>query len=473
VLAQRVFRNVIYNSSSTLVASLTGLIVVIFLARALKPELFGIYSLSLSLIYLFSILADLGVNTAATRYIADAVSKENENLAGSYSKFLLKTKILLSASVALLVFSVSGAISDFFEKPLATPLQLLSLFLFFSSISSLLNSMANALNDFRINLLNSMVSGLSKLLLTLLLVSVGLSLYGAILALVISSLISFLFSFSYVRKFDFLFHGEESFRKSRVFKFIVFTAILSLTWLIFANVDVVMIGYFLPSEEVAYYRAAFSIVSAVIGLVSFPAVFLPVFVKLEGEDLNLAFHRAFKYSSALCIPSAFGLAMISKELLLFAYGSDYAGGLNAMRILSFLLLSPIFGIYGSIFSSKEKPELNFYPLAVSMVINVFLNWILIPVYGIEGAAVATVFSNGIYWSMLVVICARVLHIFPKLEHIAKPTISAILMAIIGSNLHPLLVIPVCVFVYSVIMLLIKGITAEDISFIRKVAKIKA
>ncbi|MEM0315894.1 MAG: oligosaccharide flippase family protein, partial [Archaeoglobaceae archaeon] len=82
MLARTVMKNVIYNSSSLLIANLTGLIVVIFLARTLKPELFGIYTLSLSIIYIFSIFADLGINSAITRYIADAVAKNDYNLAG-------------------------------------------------------------------------------------------------------------------------------------------------------------------------------------------------------------------------------------------------------------------------------------------------------------------------------------------------------------------------------------------------------
>uniref|UniRef100_A0A7J2TLL2 Flippase n=1 Tax=Archaeoglobus fulgidus TaxID=2234 RepID=A0A7J2TLL2_ARCFL len=473
MLAQRVFRNVIYNSSSILVANLAGLVVVIFLARALKPELFGIYSLSLSLVYLFSTFADLGINNAATRYIAEAVSKDDRILAGSYSSFLLKIKLFLSVFVAAIVFSISNSVSEIFEKPLAIPLQMLSLFLLFSSLSALLVSMANALNDFRINFINSTIFGLSKLLLTLSFVIIGLSLFGAILALVISSLISLLFCLLYIRRFDFLFSGKRNFQKSRIFRFIAFTAFLSFTWLIFANVDTVMVGYFLSSEDVAYYRAAFSIISAIIGLISFPAVLLPVFVKLEGESLELAFHRAFKYSSALCIPSAVGLAIISEGILLFAYGSDYIKGLKAMMILSALLISPIFGIYGSFFSSKERPELNFYPLLISMILNVFLNWILIPIYGIEGAAFATVVSNAIFWLLLAAICAREFRIVPKLDYLVKPAISAILMAFVGINLQPILAIPVCVAFYSAIMLLIKGITAEDISFIRKMAKIGA
>ncbi|MEM4291243.1 MAG: flippase [Archaeoglobaceae archaeon] len=473
MLARTVMKNVIYNSSSLLIANLTGLIVVIFLARTLKPELFGIYTLSLSIIYIFSIFADLGINSAITRYIADAVAKNDYNLAGGYFRFLFKFKLSLTLAIAAIVAVSPNFLSQIFDKPIMEPLLLLSIFLVFSSMNSLFLGIANAMNDFRLNLLSNMISGTTKLFFTFLLVLVGLSLFGALLAIVFSAVLTLVFAVYYVlKRYQSLFVAKRSVEKSRVLRFVAFTAVLSVTWVVFANVDIVMIGYFLRAEDVAFYRAGFSIVSAIAGLISIPAVLLPVFVKLEDEDLSKAFSRAFKYSSALCIPSAFGVATIAKNLLLLAYGVDYIQGLNAMRILSLLLISPIFGIYGAIFSSKEKPELNFYPLTFSMGLNVALNWILIPIYSIDGAAIATVFSNVVFWILLAVICAREFAIFPKLEFIAKPLFCAIVMGFVAMNFDSMLFsIPISILVYSALMFLVKGITKEDVAFIRAIARV--
>lgn len=473
MLARTVMKNVIYNSSSILVANLIGLIVVIFLARALKPELFGIYSLSLSIVYIFTILADLGINNATTRYIADAVAKNDYSLAGGYLRFLFKFKLALTLVISAVVAVSATFLSQIFEKPIAEPLLFLSLFLFSSSMSSLLLAIANAMNDFKLNFLNNTVSGVTKLLFTVLLILLGFSLFGAILAIVLSAILTLAFAISYVlKRYQSLFVAKKSVEKTRVLRFIAFTAILSTTWAIFANVDIVMLGYFLEAEDVAFYRAGFSIISAIAGFISIPTVLLPVFVKLEGEDLSKAFLRAFKYSSALCIPSAFGAIAIAKNLLLFAYGIDYIQGLDAMQILSLLLISPAFGIYGAVFSSKEKPELNFYPLTISMVLNVILNWILIPIYGIEGAAIATVFSNVVFWSLLAIICAREFAIIPKLEFIAKPLFCAVVMLFVAMNFDSmLLIVPISILVYSLLMFLVKGVTKEDVEFIRAVAKV--
>ncbi|MFN3383324.1 MAG: flippase [Archaeoglobaceae archaeon] len=473
MLARTVMKNVAYNSFSLLVANLMGLLVIIFLARVLKPELFGIYSLSFSIISIFAVFADLGINNATTRYIADAVAKNDYNLAGGYFHFLFKFKSFLTLVISAIVAISANSLSQIFEKPIAEPLLILSLFLFLSSMNSLFLSIANAMNDFKLNFLNYTFLGTTKLFFTLLLVLLGLSLLGAILAVVFSAIITLLFAVYYVlRKYRSIFVAKRGVDKTRLFRFIAFTAVLSTTWVIFANVDMVMIGYFLESKEVAFYRAGFSIITAIAGFISIPAVLLPVFVKLEGEDLSKAFSRAFKYSLALCIPSAFGVILIAKNLLLFAYGIEYIQGLNAMQILSLLLVSPAFGIYGAIFSSKERPELNFYPLTFSMLLNVVLNWALIPIYGIEGAAIATVVSNIVFWVFLAFVCAREFAIYPRLEFIAKPIFCSGIMLLLAMNFDSiLLIIPISVLVYSALMFLVRGVTKEDVEFIRAIVKV--
>lgn len=473
MLARLVLRNIIYSSSSIVIANLTGLITIIFLARVLKPELFGLYSLSLSTVGIISIFSDFGIRSAATRYIADAMKTENYELASGYLWFLIELKIALTAIVAFLLYILAEPIGVMFDKPISVLLKLLSIYLAFTSFSSLLVGVANAMNDFKADLINHTISGISKLVLTVLLVVLGFSILGAILAVIMSGILAFMLLLYYItKKYLVFFANRKKIGSRRIIRFIFYTALLSIPAVIFANVDIVMIGYFLKAEDVAYYRAGFSIITAILSLISIPAVLMPVFVKLEGEDLTGAFSRAFKYSSALCIPAALGLVLIAENLLLFAYGEDYHAGLSAMQILCILLISPVFAIYGSVFSSKEKPELNFYPIMFAMVLNVVLNYLMIPIFGISGAATATVLSNAIFWLIQCYMGAKEFGLYPRAGYVAKPLFCAILMFLLARNFNSmLLIIPISILVYSVLLLAIKGITREDIEFIRKVGKI--
>jgi len=78
-LSENVIRNSTYDFASNMVAKFGGMILTIFiLARMLGPELFGIYALSLSIISIFLTFTDLGVSSAASRYIAEAIGKNDK-----------------------------------------------------------------------------------------------------------------------------------------------------------------------------------------------------------------------------------------------------------------------------------------------------------------------------------------------------------------------------------------------------------
>ncbi|MEM0023017.1 MAG: hypothetical protein QXK44_05640, partial [Archaeoglobaceae archaeon] len=69
-------------------------------------------------------------------------------------------------------------------------------------------------------------------------------------------------------------------------------------------------------------------------------------------------------------------------------------------------------------------------------------------------------------------CAREFAIFPKLEFIAKPLFCAIVMGFVAMNFDSMLFsIPISILVYSVLMFLVKGITKEDVAFIRAIARV--
>jgi len=76
-LARKVIKNSAYNTTRTIIGSVGGLIFSIVLARILRPELFGIYALAMSICF-FILQLDPGINVALTRYLSDAIGKKDE-----------------------------------------------------------------------------------------------------------------------------------------------------------------------------------------------------------------------------------------------------------------------------------------------------------------------------------------------------------------------------------------------------------
>ncbi|WP_456327589.1 oligosaccharide flippase family protein [Archaeoglobus sp.] len=261
MLAKRVFRNVVYNSSSALIANVVGVVVTIYVARALKPELFGIYSLALSIAFLLLTFTDLGINSTLVRYVAHAYGLKDYELVRGYIRSLSKLKVLLVLIVSITLFASSDVLSIYvFHKPLlSNPLKVISLYTLFFSLLGFINSIFNAFNDFKANLVRALTYEFSRLFFIILFVSIGLSVVGALLGFVIASFFALIVLLVLLLKKygDFVFGRAKPIDWRRIVRFTSYLTIGSITWVVFAYVDSVMIGMFLPAEEVGYYRASY------------------------------------------------------------------------------------------------------------------------------------------------------------------------------------------------------------------------
>ena len=90
-----VIKNSIYLFSSNLIAKLGSFIFIIILARMLMPELFGLYSLSLSIILIFSGMADLGIGVTLLRFVSRELGRKNNEKAMAYIDYLARIKFIL------------------------------------------------------------------------------------------------------------------------------------------------------------------------------------------------------------------------------------------------------------------------------------------------------------------------------------------------------------------------------------------
>lgn len=478
MLARKVFRNVVYNSSSVLIANIVGVVVTIYVARALRPELFGIYSLALSIAFLLLTFTDLGINATLVRYVAYAYGKRDYELVRGYIRGLSKLKVflVLAVSVALYISSDVLSIYVFHKPPLSNPLKVASLFILFFSLSGFVVAIFNAFNNFKPNLVRSLVYEFSRLFFIVMLVSVGLSVTGALLGFVIASFFALTaLLVLLLKKYRSLVFGSiKPIQRKRVVRFTSYLTIGSITWVVFAYVDSVMIGMFLPAEEVGHYRAAYNIIGAIAGLVSIPTVMFPVFVQLEGRELKNAFNRVFKYTAIFSFPIVFGLIHLGKQLIGFVYGNDYLPAVPVLYVLSFLILRSALGFWGVIFSAKEKPEYPVYISFFAMILNIILNYFMILRWGIVGAGIATVVSNVFSWVALAYLSKIMFNVFPRVGHLVKPLVSSLIMFYVISQFKTSslfeggLVVLIGAVTYFAILLLFRGLIKEDFEYLRMI-----
>lgn len=181
--------------------------------------------------------------------------------------------------------------------------------------------------------------------------------------------------------------------------------------LINGQMDVVLLGILASTRDVGIYRVAWS-------------VSLPVAFTLTGVNLVVApyFARAYsagdtaelqrlatwsaRVAAAAAVPAALILILFGEPLLGLVFGDEFAGGGTALALLAAgQLCNVIAGSVGTILNMTGHERDTTLGVAIAAAVNLTLNLILIPTYGIDGAAVATMVSL-ITWNSVLVIRVR-------------------------------------------------------------------
>ena len=173
--------------------------------------------------------------------------------------------------------------------------------------------------------------------------------------------------------------------------------------------DIVLISLLLGEAQTGVYSAAYRVcflITAIAGSLHWS--YLPRLAQIARNDLpamRRMTERAFEAAGSLAIPFVVGGWILASPLLGALFGLEYAVGQDAFRLL--LLGTGLFFLHGILFQvlvvfDRTRPELTIRGIAV--VLNLLLNILLIPRYGIEGAACATVLAEFLILSGRWLVC---------------------------------------------------------------------
>ncbi|MCX6749298.1 MAG: flippase [Candidatus Pacearchaeota archaeon] len=488
-----IINNLFYGGLTSLTSKIGALVFTVIVARILLPERFGVYSFALTIILVVLAISDLGIGSTITRYLAESIGKNKKIEARSRFWFLLKTKLLLSVLASVLLFLFSGLIAGFFKKPeLILPLKIGSIYLFLNALYTMSTSVFLSFQKMKYSAMGEAIFQISKLVLLVFLVFLSKSVVGIFIILSLSLLLSLGYTLWVIdRKYSSLIKGRTiPVERRRMLKFSGFLTLSSMTLLVLANMDKLVLGYFLDLKFVGFYNAIFSVVVGVLGIVGLTSLFLPFFTQLNGKTLDKAFKKTFKYISLLAFPASIGLAFIIMPLLKFLYGAEYVPVEYRIPILltsvflSLLILESLLSsTYTVLLNAKEKPKIPAFITLATSTANLFLNIILIfylskinPSYGLIGASFATLVTRYSGLFLMIVISAKKINLRPDRFSMVNPLFASLIMLgylFLFRYLFPLNVISgiimilSAVVVYFLVIFLIKAVSIEEIKNLLK------
>jgi PST family polysaccharide transporter len=489
-IKKELIRNYFWSTASTLVNRVVTLILTIIIARLLMPAGYGVYALALSTAALFTVFTDFGVNFAFSKYLSESLVK-NKSRAVAYYHYLIRLKVRLAviSSFVLLLLAFPIAYYIYGKPSLFLPLVASSAYIFFSTIESFYNSLLYAIKKVKYAGFKESIFGLLSIALTLLvflIISKQYQPFFLILGLAVSYLISSIFSLFVARRISpqIFVESNEKIAKQKLFKFLGYLTLAAVAIVFFTYVDVITIGIFLPSEYAGYYRIAMSLVLTTTGVLAFSNIMLPYFSEHGNKRTQEIFRRVFKYSSIICIPAVFGLAVMGKYLVRFLYGYEYLPAITPLYILALLVFElNSTNIIFALFTGKAKTKYVIKPLVVATILNIVLCYLLVSslskisfALGMFGAAASTVATRYLYFILVLRAAKKHMGVNVDIKSILKSILASLIMSVLILYLasrfsdiniiNGVFLVVVGIVCYFVLSLLFKNINKEDLNIKR-------
>lgn len=480
-----------YNLFSLVILKFGGLIFTIILARMLLPELFGIYSLALSIVTIAVVFTDLGVDNSFARYLSDSLGQKKKGLSRSYLRYFLRIKFFLLFAVIVVLLTFSKYLAyNIYEKPiLFYPLVFSCLFIFSESLRNFILQVFPSKKDFKMPVFFDTSSQVLKIVFTvfaILIFTDSLKVSGIFIAFFLASLVTFILEFFIVVKKDreIIFGRSIKFDKSRVNNYWKYMILASVSLAFFGSIDMLMLGKFVASEYLAYYRVSMSLILTIASLFSLSGILLPIFTQIHGKRFGRGFHKAMKYILILSIPAVAGAIFLGKYLIKVVYGNEYLLGSTVLYFLVPLIITaPLVGLYSMIFKSKEKSKVLSNAILISLIVNIALNGVSIvlfresPIYLISAVGLSTALSRISLLGVLVLSARKQFNFKVRGLGTKKPIIATLIMSaflflfnrIFDISLWSgIIEIILGILVYFGVMILIGGFGKEDLDLIKMV-----
>jgi len=474
---QKFARDVGFIGTVQVLTSLGTFFLLPIITKTLGIYDYGLWAQINITVSLISPLALMGLSMGFVRFLSSE-TEEKIIKEAVYSILFLVTVSGLLASF-LLYFAAEPLATIGFRDPEATYYIQIGSFLILSnvieSISLIYFRVFRQIKRFSYL---TLLETFTKLLFILILLKLGYGLFGVIAAtLIVQSIVFFIATFTIMAQIGFIIPRFSYIREYLQFS-LPLTPIALIRWVTESS-DRYLVTYFLGLGSVGVYSAACSIGNLIQLLVSpLQLILLPEISKLFDENkidqVRIYMSHSLRYFLLITIPAVFGISALAKPLLGVFTTEEFLSGWFVIPIIALSgLMAGIFQIFVNIIFLVKETRYITYINIVAAASNVILNILLIPSYGIGGAAVSTLIS----YFMMIVLCIHV-----SMKHfvfdfhfydIVKSIFSSIVMYLfvshfIISNIYELFGIAVMgIVVYIFLMFIVGGFSKHEISLVKR------
>ncbi|HLC70268.1 MAG TPA: flippase [Patescibacteria group bacterium] len=465
-MAYTVTQNTSFLTVASVLQKIISFVYFTIIARIIGVENTGQYFFAIAFTTVFTVVADFGLGPVFTREAARAPEKSEK-----YLNTVITSKILFGIAAYLLVVLFANLLN----YPALTKhlIYLSGVTMFFDNLHAGYYALFRA----RKNLKYEAVGLVGSQFLTLVIGTIALVLKWPLIWLIgaytIPAFLNFLFSSYFahqVYKLKYYFSLSKDILKWLLPMALPF-ALAGLLGRLYSYSDSIIMSKFLSPESLGYWSVPYKITFAFQFIpIALATSVYPVMSGLhvsEPGKIGELFQKSWRYLLILVLPLSLGIIILAEPIILHLYKPTFAPSIPVLQIL---MVSLIFGylsfITTALINATNHQKVQTTLVGLALVVNLSLNFLLLPRLGIVGAALAALGSNvtlclsGYYFSSR----------YAKLDHkrimgfLLKSLGAAVIMALtimaLKTRVHYIFTIPIGAVIYFVFLFLFKGISLE-------------
>lgn len=396
-------------------STVLGFLNQIALARILGAGGVGEVLLAISVTRIFSQIAKFGMEEAMMRFVPVYVDQRDEARLKGAIYFSLSLCLGISLIFAFLaaVFSEFIAVSFFHSQNLAKLLPLIAVSIPAGVIRDVTGGILRGYKEaFRSLLPENVIAPSFRLAVFMVLSFNGVSPIHAVVAYVIgevlSSFMSIKFLLSQTRK---ILPVKSMYEHKNILE-VAFTIILTgISALLYTQADIVILGMFTSTEMVGIYGVASKLVLLVyFPMMAFATAIPPLIASAHAAGdkggLKNIVSESTRWILSTAMPIILVLALEGKYILRYFYGPEFEAGYIVLLILTLgQLVKAGAGLIGVILQMTGEHRVYMKISIIWGIINIILNVILVPRFGMTGAAIST----SVCLVMIDIICIFIIY----------------------------------------------------------------
>ena len=427
-----------------LIAMVSSGLLMVVLARILGPTEYGLLFLAISIFGVLGIGSKLGIAKSCARYVTEYKQTDPSQI-----PHILRISMLFNIGTILVVglgLSIGYRhLSAVLGEPSLIPFLLLGvLFLPLEALATFTRLVLQGFEKIKFAATLHAVNRVSRLVFAVGFVVLGFGAIGALVGYILSFVVVVLPGLWIVYRRFYRGHAAATMEpglRRRIGEYTVPLTATSTANVLDKRVDTILIGFFLTPVAVAYYELSKQIIEFLETPVSALGFTLSPSFGAQKADGNIdraarVYEEALVHSLLLYIPAAAGLVLVAEPTLGLVFGDEYLGAVTVLQVLSlYVILQAITKITSNGLDFLGRARDRSIVKGITAVLNVGLNVVLIPQYGVVGAAIATVVTYSMYTAANVFIIhqefgLRLGHLFRRITVIISVTL--VMAAVVSS-----------------------------------------